>query len=78
MCPYLYCSIVSLGANITEKQYATGFRLWLIRKILTITSVFLLLNVGVTVEKRVLTNDDVSYEHYLGPDYRIKKSTIPE
>lgn len=36
----------------------------------------MLANVGITLDKKILSKDDVSYEYYLGPNYRNEKSTV--
>ena len=62
-----------LGATITDEQYITGFRRTLLNKVMAFCAWLILKIMNVNVEHTILTNDDVDYGHYLGPDYRNDK-----
>ena len=69
-------SLVSLGATVTDETYITGTRRTMINKIMYITSWLCLKIMNINVKKtELVTNDDVDYSYYLGPNYRAEKFT---
>jgi 1-acyl-sn-glycerol-3-phosphate acyltransferase len=50
----------------------------LLKKVFWFTSLLVLTIVGITVEKTIITADEIDYSHYLGPDYKKDKSSLNE
>ena len=71
----IFVTICSLGTSVTKDKYYSGIRRYLIRNSVWLVCWLIIKIVNIRIEKTDLTQDDIDYSYYLGPDYIAAKFT---